>query len=88
MRYIVLFSENANYDFERLKKNEPSVFKKVKKLVQELYEHPRTGTGKPKMLKGDRGGQWSRRITRKHRLIYTINDDLVEVYVVSSYGHY
>ncbi len=88
MKYKVTFSPEAKADFNKLRKDDTFAFKKAIKLVEELYEHPKTGTGKPKMLKGDRGGQWSRRITRKHRLIYTINDDIVEVYVVSSYGHY
>ncbi len=88
MKYSVLFSENANRDFDKLKKREPTAFKKAKKLIKELYEHPETGTGKPKKLKGDKSGQWSRRINRKHRLIYSINDYVIEVYIISSYGHY
>lgn len=50
--------------------------------------HPRTGTGHPEQLKGDRSGQWSRHITQKHRLIYTINDHVVTVLVLTAYGHY
>ena len=51
-------------------------------------DHPRTGTGKPEPLSGDRTGQWSRRITQKHRLIYEIFDTEVHVDVISAYGHY
>jgi toxin YoeB len=50
--------------------------------------HPKTGTGHPEALKGNRNGQWSRHITKKHRLIYTTNDTSVVVLVVSAYGHY
>ena len=50
--------------------------------------HPRTGTGHPEQLKGDRAGQWSRTITRKHRLIYEIFETEVYVDVLSAYGHY
>ena len=31
---------------------------------------------------------WSRRITKKHRLIYEIIDTVVHVDVLSAYGHY
>jgi len=41
----------------------------------ELAEHPREGTGKPEMLKGDLAGYWSRRINREHRLVYSIEDE-------------
>ncbi len=39
-------------------------------------------------LGGDRLGQWSRRISQKHRLIYEIEEEVVKVAVLSSYGHY
>ncbi len=88
MKYKVTLSPEAKSDFNKLHKSDISAFKKVIKLIKELYVHPKTGIGKPKRLKGDRAGQWSRRINRKHRLVYMIKDDIVEVYVVSSYGHY
>lgn len=58
------------------------------KLIDELAEHPKTGTDKPEPLKGDRAGQWSRRINDKHRMIYTINDTEVIVLILTAYGHY
>ncbi|MCR4994157.1 MAG: Txe/YoeB family addiction module toxin, partial [Bacteroidales bacterium] len=54
----------------------------------ELKVHPKTGTGKPEALKGDRNGQWSREITKKHRLIYEIHETEVVVIVLTAYGHY
>ena len=51
-------------------------------------EHPRTGTGKPKQLSGDRAGQWRRKISDKHRLVYEIHDTEVVVLVLSTWGHY
>ena len=57
-------------------------------LLVEIMEHPTTGTGKPERLSGDRAGQWSRRITDKHRLVYTINDTQITVLVLTTYGHY
>ncbi len=51
-------------------------------------EHPLSGTGHPEQLKGDRTGQWSRKITQKHRLIYQVKEKEVIVLVLSAYGHY
>jgi toxin YoeB len=51
-------------------------------------DHPKTGTGKPKQFSGDRTGQWRRKITDKHRLVYEIHDSEVVVLVLMAYGHY
>ena len=87
-RYYVEVKEKAQNDLKNLNDNEPNSYQKALKLIGELYDHPRTGTGHPEQLSGDRSGQWSRRISKKHRLIYEIHDMEVVVLVVSAYGHY
>ena len=86
--YILKFAPQALEDLSRLKESEPAAFKKAGKLLAELQEHPQTGTGKPEPLSGGRSGQWSRRITQKHRLIYEIEENIITVDVLSAYGHY
>ena len=86
--YSITYSPQAQEDLKNLKKTEPSAFAKITKLLDELVDHPTTGTGKPHLLTGDRSGQWSRRITQKHRLVYEIIHNEVRVWVVSAYGHY
>lgn len=86
--YDVRYQKEALDDMAKLKRQEPAAFKKAVKLIDELYEHPRTGTGKPEPLSGDRVGQWSRRVTKKHCLVYEIRDTEVIVIVISAYGHY
>lgn len=88
MNYAINLSPEAKEDLAKLRRNEPKAFKKARILLHELNEHPRTGTGKPEMLIGAESGLWSRRITHKHRMVYSIEDDVVQVYVLSSYGHY
>ena len=88
MLYKVILKEVAQQDLKLLLRNEPMAYKKALKLIAELYEHPRTGTGKPEQLSGDRSGQWSRRISKKHRLVYEIHDAEVVVLVLTAYGHY
>ena len=72
MIYNVIVAPRAEMDLKRLLENEPKAYAKALSLIGELYEHPRTGTGKPEPLSGDRSGQWSRRISKKHRLVYEI----------------
>jgi len=86
--YDIIYTNQAKTDIAALHQSEPAAYKKFIKLVGELMEHPRTGTGKPEQLSGDRSGQWSRRITKKHRLIYEIYDTEIVVLVLSAYGHY
>lgn len=86
--YKIVYSSRAEEDLRKLKKDEPAAFRKAVNLLNELVEHPKTGTGHPEQLKGDRAGQWSRTITKKHRLIYEIFEKEVRVDILSSYGHY
>ena len=86
--YAITYSLQAEEDLRRLKRNEPRAFQKALALLNELAEHPKTGTGKPEPLKGELKGRWSRRITSKHRLIYRIFETEVHVDVLSAYGHY
>lgn len=87
-KYFVEVKDQAQNDLKRLSDNEPKAYMKALKLIGELYDHPRTGTGKPEQLSSDRSGQWSRRITKKHKLIYEIHDTEVVVLVLTAYGHY
>lgn len=88
MSYRIIVSPQAEDDLRRLKKNEPGAFEKACRLLIELIDHPETGTGKPERLSGELSGKWSRRINKKHRLIYEIINKTVTVFVLSSYGHY
>ena len=48
MSYSIEFSKVAIKGIAKLKKSEPQAFKKLVKLIEELKEHPKTGTGHPK----------------------------------------
>jgi len=63
-------------------------YNKIKQLFLELRQHPTTGTGQPEKLKYELSGYWSRRIDKKNRLIYRIEEEQVVVVVVSALGHY
>ena len=65
-----------------------SKYKKLVKLLNELMEHPRTGTGHPEPLKSGDLITYSRRISKNDRLIYDIYDEKVIVLVLTVEGHY
>ena len=88
MAYTIKYQKQAVLVAAKLRKDDPKAFRILMKLEAELREHPRTGTGHPEQLHGDRSNQWSRRITQKHRLVYEIHDTEVIVLVLTAYGHY
>lgn len=89
MSYTLDFSKTALADIDKHKKSgDKVILKKIERLLNELMEHPLTGTGQPEMLKHNLAGLYSRRINKKHRLVYSINEQVVTVYVLSAYTHY
>jgi toxin YoeB len=89
MSYILELSENALEDIEKHKKSgNQAVIRKIQRILYELQEHPTRGTGQPEKLKHNLSGLYSRRITRKHRLVYNIHEQLVTVYILSAWSHY
>ncbi|WP_298648926.1 Txe/YoeB family addiction module toxin [uncultured Proteiniphilum sp.] len=57
-----------------------------KNYLEELTEHPFTGTGRPEPLKHNLSGMWSRRMNKEHRLIYEVVANTV--FILSAKGHY
>lgn len=86
--YRIVFSEDAKKDLKELTRKAPQAVAKLSKLLDEVRKHPRTGTGQVEPLKGYGGNVYSRRITREHRLVYRIYEEVVEVLVLSAFGHY
>lgn len=64
------------------------IMKRITTLLADILVHPFTGIGKPEPLKGNQHGLWSRRITDEHRLVYSISDGMIYVYVLSLRYHY
>jgi toxin YoeB len=50
-------------------------------LLTAIRTDPFSGKGKPKYL----NGYWSRRITKRHRLFYSVAGGMV--YILSCFGH-
>ena len=89
MSYSIELTEDAIVDIEKHKKaGDQKVLIKIDKLLNELREHPTSGTGKPEKLKYYEVATWSRRITDKHRMVYRIEGEKIVVFVLSFWGHY
>ena len=89
MSFSIELTLEAELDIEKFKKSgDKKSLVKIDKLLNELREHPTTGTGKSEKLKYYDIPTWSRRINDKHRLIYRIQEDKIIVLVLSFWGHY
>ena len=73
---------------KNLQRQDKKYIKKLSTFLEELKEHPATGTGHPEILKDDLSGLWSRKISREHRLVYDIDETNNIVTLHSCFGHY
>ncbi|MFD2284824.1 Txe/YoeB family addiction module toxin [Pedobacter petrophilus] len=81
------FTFIAVQDLDYFKKSgNKSILKKIRALLESIQESPYTGIGKPEALKYEQSGNWSRRISQEHRLIYEVKSELIIVHSLK--GHY
>ena len=62
MIYTIRVSDGADKVISKWKKSNFNLFKKYRKIYDELLEHPRTGIGHPEALKSGGDITWSRHI--------------------------
>lgn len=85
----IVFLEQAEKDRKYWKKSgNKAIMNRITVLLEDIIAHPYTGIGKPEPLKYELAGCWSRRINSEHRIIYSVNDEIITVYVLSMRYHY
>ena len=83
-----IWDESAWADYLYWQTQDKKTLKKINELIKDIDRNGYTGIGKPEPLKYDLAGKWSRRINSEHRLIYSVNEDIVTVYVFAMRYHY
>lgn len=86
MEIVLLEQAKKDRDYWKSSGN-TRVMKRISALLEDIQKHPFTGLGKPEPLKGT-NGKWSRRITDEHRMVYSISDGMIYVYVFALRYHY
>ena len=85
----IIYSLKALEDITYWKKSgNIAVQKKISALIADIVEHPYSGLGKPKALKYQLSGSWSRRITSADRLVYSVNIENNTIEIETVRGHY
>ena len=82
----ISFTQEAWEDFQFWMQTDPKKAKKIQNLLREILRHPHEGSGKPEALQYSLQGWWSRRIDLKHRLVYRVENDSIQV--ISCRYHY
>lgn len=82
----IYFTEIAWNDYIYWQNQDKKTIKRINQLIQDIDRNNNEGTGKPEALKGNLSGWWSRRIDDKNRLVYRIQENIVEISQCK--GHY
>ncbi len=63
------------------------LLKKANKLLKDIERGGYDGIGKPEPLKGNLSGYWSRRIDDCNRIVYRIENDVIEIVQCGTHYH-
>ena len=91
----IKFTKVAFQQFNEWRFVDKQIQDKIIKLIEDILRDPFTGLGKPEPLgRGQQSkkfgtiqkGQWSRRISDEHRLVYEVFD--ADIRITACKGHY
>ena len=82
----ITFAEDAWEEYVYWQSQDKKTLKKINRLLKSIQREPFTGEGKPEPLRDSSGGEWSRRINEKDRLVYTVGNE--NIIVTQCRGHY
>ena len=87
MRSLV-FEGNTWEQYEKLREQDKRLHKALCKLLKEMLRSNdlTKGFGKPEPLKHNLSGLWSRRISKKDRLVYRFDEKSIYIFAIG--GHY
>jgi len=81
------WSPDAWNEYVNMQRKELKLLKKINTIIKDIQRNGYHATiGKPEMLKHDFSGYASVRIDKKHRLIFTIEEETIVI--VRCGGHY
>ena len=76
---IKAWDDFAWEDYLYWQKQDKKTLKRINNLIQDIDRNGYDGIGKPEALTGNLQGYWSRRIDEKHRLVYRIKNNGIEI---------
>lgn len=76
---IKAWDDFAWEDYLYWQKQDKKTLKRINNLIQDIDRNGYDEIGKPEALTGNLQGYWSRRIDEKHRLVYRIKNNRIEI---------
>lgn len=87
MAYLLDLDKKAKRQLEIIKKD-AKLLKKVIAILDEIADDPYSPTHKFERLKHNFKGFCSKRVDKKNRIIYRVEDEEIIVLIISILGHY
>jgi toxin YoeB len=81
-----VFSSHFLDDLEFWVRTDRKVGIRLLRIVRDTLRDPRLGLGKPKPLRRELAGLWSRRLTQEHRVVYAVVE--TEIRFLQARYHY
>lgn len=80
------WTDEAWDDYLTLQNNK-KLLKKANSLLKDIERGEYEGLGKPEPLKGNLSGYWSRRIDDCNRIVYKIENSVIEIVQCGTHYH-
>jgi toxin YoeB len=81
----VTFTSTAWGEYIEWQKQDKKIAKKINELIKAIQRSPFDGLGNPEPLKENLSGFWSREITKKHRIIYKVENENIKIIQVENH---
>ncbi len=75
----ILFYKNAWEEYLSFRQNDEVIFNRINLIIKDISRSPFNGIGRPEPLKHSLAGFWSRRINQEHRLVYTVENNIIHI---------
>lgn len=80
-----IWFDEAWEDYISWQKEDKKTLQRINQLLQDISRNGYSGIGKPEPLRGEFSGYWSRRIDKENRLVYRIQDAMMEIITCKSH---
>lgn len=74
-----IWDEEAWEDYLYWQTHDKKTLKRINNLIKDIERNPFEGLGKPEPLKHELSGFWSRRIDEQNRIVYRVQNDILQI---------
>ena len=79
------FTQTAWNEYMEWQRQDKKIANKINELIKSIQRTPFEGIGKPEPLKENLTGFWSREITKKHRIVYKVEESGTKIIQVENH---